>query len=130
MDGRSEPDGLADFWNELSGDGCEMRHIQQMLTRIKSERAEATARAARVFFNGKAEKPLTFLALADHLRELRCQGLLLELAIIGAFNEHKIDCYGEALIHQANEFSRGIERFERAFNAELQLAGREALDEE
>jgi hypothetical protein len=125
----SAPNGLADFWNELNGDGCDMRHIQTMLSRIRIERAEAAASAARIFFNGKTEEPLSLLDLADQLRELRCQALSLELAIIGTFNEPKLHSYGEALTHQASELARGMERFDRAFNAELQLIGKRDSDD-
>lgn len=125
----SEPNGLADFWNELNGDGCDMRHIQQMLSRIRIERAEAAASAARLFYIGRDDEPLSLLALADQLRELRCQALTLELAINGAFNEPKTQSYCEAIIHQASELSRAMERFERAFNAELQLMDKRGSDE-
>ncbi|NDB70197.1 MAG: hypothetical protein EB015_19760 [Methylocystaceae bacterium] len=124
------PSGLADFWSELNGDGCDMRHIQQMLSRIRIERAEAAASAARIFFTGNEDKPVSLLDLADHLRELRCQTLTLELAINGAFNEPTPHSYGEALAHQASELARAMERFERAFNAELQLIGKERSDDE
>jgi hypothetical protein len=126
----SAPNGLADFWSELNGDGCDMRHIQQMLSRIRIERAEAAASAARIFFNGNDDEPLSLLALADQLRDLRCEALTLELAIIGVFNEPKPHSYGEALTHQASELTRAMERFERAFNAELQLIGKERSDDE
>lgn len=126
----SVPLSLADFWSDLNGDGCDMRHIQQMLSRIRIERAEATASAARIFFNGQDDKPVSLLDLSEQLRELRCQALTLELAIIGAFNEPKHHSYAEALTHQASELARGMERFDKAFNAELQLIGKEISDDE
>lgn len=133
MNGQSDqpsvPNGLADFWSALSGDGCDMRHIQQMLSRIRIERAEAAATAARIFYDSDNDEPLSLLALADQLRDLRCQAMTLELAIIGAFNELKPHSYGEALSHQASEHVRAMERFDKAFNAELQLVGKETSND-
>jgi hypothetical protein len=121
MNGQAEPNGLAQFLAELRGDGCDGRHAEKILERIRAERAAADAAAARVFFNGSASKPLSLLTLTDELRDLRCRAITLELAISGACAEGRVDAYGEALATLATELSRGMERFERAFTAELHM---------
>lgn len=112
---------LAEFLASLKVEGCNNSVVGSVLERIRAERAAAAAEAARVFFNGAASEPISLLELADRMRELRCQSLTLELAILGACKEAKIDGCGEALAQQASELSRGMERLEKAFNAELQL---------
>ncbi|WP_144259503.1 hypothetical protein [Methylocystis sp. ATCC 49242] len=115
------PEGLADFWIALMEDGCDMRHVHKMLKRIETERAAATAAAARMFFQHDSNKPLSLVELLDGLRELRRQALTLELAIIGACGESRLGDCGETLSDRARELCRGVERFERAFSAELQM---------
>ena len=121
MNGQAEPDALARFLADLRGDGCDGRHVEKIIERIRAERAAADAAAARVFFNGSPSKPLPLLALADELRDLRCKAMTLELAISGACAEGRVDTCGEALATQASELSRAMERFERAFTAELHM---------
>lgn len=116
---------LPDFLAVLKGDGCDSGVIEKVLERIRVERAVVAAETARIFYRGSASKPISGLQLVDLLRELRCQALTLQLAILGACNETKIGDCGEALARQAAELFKGIERFEKAFTAEQQILGKE-----
>lgn len=113
---------LADFWARLDGDGCDRRHIQEMITRIKNEQAIAMADAARLFFRTDSHEPISLLQIADELDELRCRAEALELAIIGGRREAKINGCGAALEQQAGELLRGLERLQAAVSAEVRLS--------
>lgn len=126
----SAPERLSDFWSGLSNDGCDMRHIRQMLDRIQTERAQADANAARLFFKESAERPLSFLDIADEIIALRFKSVTLELAIVGANERGPSECVSEAIIDLAGELTRGLHRLEKAFNSELLILSKSNGEEE
>ena len=128
VNGAEGKDSLAKFIEEMTGAGCDVSVIGKILERIKAERSATEAAAARIFFNGAPSKPLSALQLADELRELRQRSILLELAIIGAWQEGKVEDGFEALAFHAAELARGVARIERAFAAEIQMNDRPLSD--
>lgn len=115
------PQDLAEFWMRLNDDGCDSRHIHQMVRHIQREQASAVVNAARLFYTADKNRPLSALDICDALDELRCKAEALDLALLGARREAKINGCGEALTQQAGELVRGLERLQRAVTAELRV---------
>jgi hypothetical protein len=112
---------LSDFWVRLSGDGCAMDHISEMLERIVAERARAHAEAARIFYNGNREEPVSPVHVADILRELAEKANLLELALEGASRRGDVSDAAPGLIEAAGEIVRGLRRAEAIVAAEHKM---------
>jgi len=115
------PQDLAEFWMRLNDDGCDSRHIHQMVRQIQREQTSAVLDAARLFYTADKTRPLSALDICDALDELRCKAEALDLALLGARREAKINGCGEALTQQAGELVRGLERLQRAVTAELRV---------
>jgi hypothetical protein len=89
-----------------------MSHISEMLERIVIERARAHAEAARLFYNGNSEEPVSPVHVSDILRELAEKAHLLELALEGASRRGDISDATPGLIEVAGEIVRGLRRAE------------------
>lgn len=63
------------------------------------------------------------LDLLDELHSIRHLAVALELAVIGAVREARLNSYGDALAHLSSELSRRLERIEHAFSKELRVDG-------
>jgi len=61
------------------------------------------------------------LDFLDEMQILKRQAVALELAVIGAAREARLNSHGDALAHLAGELSRRVERFEKAFAKEMRL---------
>jgi hypothetical protein len=89
-----------------------------MLERIVVERARAHAEAARLFYHGNREEPLSPVHVADILRELAEKAQLLELALEGASKRGDVSDATAGLIEFAGEIARGLRRAEAIVTAE------------
>lgn len=63
------------------------------------------------------------LDLLDELHTIRHLAVALELAVIGAAREARMNSYGDALAQLSGELSRRLERVEQAFAKELRVDG-------
>jgi hypothetical protein len=61
------------------------------------------------------------LDLLDELQAIRRLAVALELAVIGAGKEARLNSHGEALAQLAGELSRRLESIELAFSQEMRV---------
>ena len=61
------------------------------------------------------------LDLLDELQAIRRLAVALELAVIGAGKEARLNSHGEALAQLAGELSRRLETIETAFSQEMRV---------
>ncbi|MGO9770425.1 MAG: hypothetical protein ACLPSW_12885 [Roseiarcus sp.] len=114
-----EGEKLSDFWERLHSEGVDMKHVHQMLDRVRRERAEAIANAARLYYRDTAGEPITG-DLGDKLHEMvsRCWGLFVAFT---GYVEERNDSYTRGILQLAEDVALEMERIETAFSAERDL---------
>jgi hypothetical protein len=110
----------SDFWWRLKEEGVVMKHVREMLDRISQERAEETAKAARLYYGNEEGEAVSSIVLADKLYEMtsRCWGIVV--ALEGLFKGHA-DCETRGVLQFANDVAREITRLYEASKAERTL---------
>lgn len=93
-----------------NGDGCPDKALAEMRQTDQIERGRG-------------------LDLLDELQAIRRLAVALELAVIGAAREARLNSYGEALAQLAGELSRRLERVEHAFSKEMRVDGHAEEDD-
>ena len=91
-----------------------------MLSRIDTERAKAEAKAARLFYGGEQEQPISPLDYSDELSRMKSRAWGLLLAIEGS--ELSPGESRDGLLRIAQDVADGMERLESSFDAERWLA--------
>lgn len=116
------PETLAVFWQRLRDEGVSMGHIRAMLDRVNAERAEATAEAARLFFQKSgSDEPIPLNTFVDKLDDIarRCWGLVA--ALRGLAEDHGEDRFFRGVSQMASDNAFEMERLLAAFSSELTI---------
>lgn len=113
---------LADFWQRMLDEGVDATHVRAMIDRANFERAEAIAKAGRLFYRKSDGEPFSALDCSNEFDEMtrRCWGLFV--AISGLAQDNEGDIYIDGISQLANDIAFSMERLSETFSAERKLA--------
>lgn len=112
---------LASFWSRLRDAGVSQEHVDEMLLRFECERAEAIARAARLYVGNAEHEPISCADFEEMACGLSLRAHALALAIVGVEADNDLGIHGVAIRQLADDICRTAEQLAEALSAERAL---------
>ncbi|MGD9656915.1 MAG: hypothetical protein AB7U61_04620 [Methylocystis sp.] len=120
---RTDAPSLANILERLGEAGVDRRLTSEVADMIFRERAEASAKAARLFYTGNSEKPIEQIEFSDQLDKMKNRAWGLVGAIADRLEDDD-DASADGVRQLSMDVAKGIERLSEAYSAEYALGRR------